>query len=265
MRGWCGCASCAPATSAGRPWPTWCCASWPSGSRWPTAPRWPNDWSSPVPAPAAGMPGSRWTPGPGTPWPGGATRTTAIWPGRSRRCGSTPSTWWCAWIGVTSRPWSVCPGAGPATTVTSSGWSCSGASTPVPEGESTSPTPTTATRPSSRPASTWSRRDAAGSPSTWPVGTEPGPDPGSPEAHEGLLFVGPHPLVEVLELVAAGPVVGQVDQLVGIVAVVVPLVVVVVEGAPHVEQLVPGWLAPQPGRRLASAHPVVAGVLGPTV
>ena len=30
------------------------------------------------------MPGSRWTPGPGTPWPDGPTRTTAIGPGCSK-------------------------------------------------------------------------------------------------------------------------------------------------------------------------------------
>src|ERR1700688_4024880 len=42
---------------------------------------------------------------------------------------------------------------------------------------------------------------------------------------------------------------------------VVPLVVLVVEVAVHVEQLLPGVLPPQAGRGLAPTHPVVARVL----
>src|SRR5664279_4539328 len=114
-------------------------------------------------------------------------------------------------------------------------------------------------------------RSSRTAPCTAPHRTAPGTAPVGdvlghlPEGDERLPLVGPHPLAEVAHVFTARPVVGQVDQLVRVAVVVVPLVVVVVEGAVHVEQFLAGRLPPQAGRRFASADAVVAGVLGPTV
>ena len=62
--------------------------------------------------------------GPAPRWSAGATSDHGTGPGRSSPLGSPPLTWSCAWTGAIARPCSDWPGPRPATTATTSAWSC---------------------------------------------------------------------------------------------------------------------------------------------
>ena len=151
----------------------------------------------------------------------------------SSRPGSPPPTWWCASTAATARPCSAWPGAGWATTGTTSAWSCCGASTRA-GGDVDVPDPYYGDDADFDACLTMVEAGCRGLVSTCLAG-RPGQRRG--EGARRTRLVGPHPLVDVAELRAAGAVVGQVDQLERVGVVVVPLVVVVVEGAVDVEEL----------------------------
>src|SRR5580692_1479051 len=146
----------------------------------------------------------------------------------------------------------------------SSGWS----SNRVPAGSRSGSAPNapwpTGAWPEAAPASRWvSWPRAAGSAPVWPqkhsAAFRPSrrcvclPDrdrPGSVSGggHHLLGLVGTQPLEQPAQLGAPGPVVGQIDELEGIGGVVVPLVVLVVEVAVDVEQLLARVPPPQAAR-----------------
>ena len=95
----------------------------------------------PAPAPAGGTPASPWTLGPARRSSAGATPIGGTGPRPSRRRGSPPPIWWCAWTAATSRPCWAWPGRTPATTATRSGWCCCAGSTPGPAGAVDVPDP----------------------------------------------------------------------------------------------------------------------------
>ncbi len=158
--------SSAPATSVGPRWQRWCSGRWRPSRRSPTARGSVTACWSRAPGRPHGTQACRWIPAHVPCSRHGAIPTTVTSRGPSRPHGWKRPIWWSAWTVAIARRSPVWRAGRRGTIATRTDLSSCAPSTAVREVRSTCRIPTTATRSTSRPVSTWSRRGAEVSPRT---------------------------------------------------------------------------------------------------